>query len=160
MWLKKQRILDTLKSLASLRLYLTRLSMPFIFLVAAMPAPIQMNSILSVSDDYPTRGVGETTVTVLASHWQLLQWSDEKPVCDLYLKHDQWPDYGDVSNSCGAEVWVQWNGTPACSASGSTACKGLFLRYIDQTPRDFIETVALPEIEVTLSAVNCTLSAP
>jgi len=58
MWLKKQRILDTLKSLASLRLYLTRLSMPFIFLVAAMPAPIQMNSILSVSDDYPTRGVG------------------------------------------------------------------------------------------------------
>jgi hypothetical protein len=99
-------------------------------------------------------------VTVLASHWQLLQWSDQKPVCDLYLKHEQWPDYGDVSSSCGAEVWGIWNSTPACSnaasGTGTTACKGLFLRYIDQAPREFVETVVLPEIEVTLSALNCT----
>ena len=156
MWLKKQRILDILKNLASLRLYLTRLAMPFIFLVAAMPVPAQLNAILPVSDDYPTRGVGETTVTVMASHWQLLQWSDEKPVCDLYLKHEKWPDYSDVSASCGADVWVKWTSSPACSATGSSACQGLYLRYIDQTPRDFIETVKLPEIEVTLSAVNCT----
>ena len=156
MWLKKQRILDTLKNLASLRLYLTRLTMPFIFLLAAIPAPVPMNDAPFITDDYPTRGVAETTVTIMASHWQLLQWSDEKPVCDLYLKHEQWPDYGDVSTSCGAEVWAQWNSTPACSDTGSTACKGLFLRYIDQTPRDFVETVALPEIVVTLSDVNCT----
>lgn len=156
MWFNKQRNLDTLKNLASLRLVLTRLAMPFVFLVAAMPAPAQMNNILPVSDDYPTRGLGETTVTVMASHWQLLQWSDEKPVCDLYLKHQQWPDFTDVSTSCGAEVWTLWTNTPTCSATGSTACKGLFLRYINQELRDFTETVELPEIEVTLSPVNCT----
>jgi len=156
MWLKKQRILDILKVLASLRLYLTRLSMPFILLVAAIPAPALVKGTASVPDDYPTRGVGETTVTLLASHWQLLRWSDEKPVCDLYLKHPDWPDFKDVTNSCGVEVWMQWNSTPACSATNSNTCKGLFLRYINQAPRKFVETVTLPEIEVTLSAVNCT----
>lgn len=156
MWFKKQRILDIFKILASLRLYLTHLGMPIIFIFAAIPLPTQLNSTQPVSDDYPTRGVGESIVTAMASHWQLLQWSDEKPVCDLYLRHQQWPDYKDVTTSCGAEVWVQWNNTPACSATGSTACKGLFLRFIDQELKEFKETVVLPEIEVTLSAVNCT----
>ena len=155
MWLKKRRILETLKNLASLRLHLTRLAMPFVFLVAFIPAPVFMDETLTGSVDNPTRGEGETTVTVLASHWQLLQWSDQAPVCDLYLKHADWPDYSDVSDSCGASVWVDWTSTPTCS-TGSSDCKGLFLRYINQEPTELVETVVLPGIEVRLSAVNCT----
>jgi hypothetical protein len=39
--------------------------------------------------------------------------------------------------------------------TGSTGCQGLFLRFIDQVSREFVELVAVPEIEVKLNPVNC-----
>lgn len=67
MWLKKQRILETFKNLASLRLVLTHFSMPIVLLVAAIPAPIQINVPRPVTDDFPRRGVTETTVPLLST---------------------------------------------------------------------------------------------
>lgn len=152
MWFTRQRILDKLRNMTSLRLYLMRLSMPFIFLVGYLPASGMPAGFLADTTVLPTRQVTQT-VTVMASHWQLLQWSDGKPVCDLFLKHENWPDHNDVTASCGAGVWEKWTTTPTCPGSG---CQGLFLRYINQAPREFVETVTLPEIEVQLSSVNCT----
>jgi hypothetical protein len=153
MWFTKQRILEKLKKMTSLRLYLTRLCMPFVFMLAFLPASGGLSGSLPDTAELPTRIVSQT-VTLMASHWRLLQWSDGKPVCDLILKHDKWPDHDDVTSSCGVGVWEKWTSTPTCSTG--TCQQGLFLRYINQAPREFVETVTLPEIEVRLSPVGCT----
>ena len=159
MVLKKERMLKTLKNLAGFSLHLMRLSMPVVFMLAFLPAAMFLSEPALASETDPPRGVEETKVTALASHWQLLKWADDELVCELYLRHDRWPDYSDVVTSCGAAVWTEWSKTPTCPnttpGEATTPCKGLYLIYIDRVSREFVVQVAVPGIDVTLSPVNC-----
>jgi hypothetical protein len=158
MGLITRRILGYRRNLSRLRLVLTRLSLPMVLMIAFLPAPKFLSTNSLLSSDNPNRMV-EKTITIMTSHWQLVNWSDGESVCDLYLKHDQWPDYSDVATSCGADVWVDWYSTPACESVQSgqdyAGCKGLFLRYIDQAPKDYVEEVELPGIGFTVKSYNC-----
>lgn len=156
MLLIKGKLLKTLKDLAGFSLHSTRLSLLFVIVLALLSAAMFLTTPSLASETDPPRGVEVTTVTALAKHWQLLKWSDDKLVCELFLKHDHWPDYGDVVTSCGAAVWTEWSKTPTCTdPAAATDCKGLYLLYIDQVSMEFVEEVPMPGIDVTLSPVNC-----
>ncbi len=159
MLLIKERILKTLKNLVDFSLHLTRLSIPFVFMLAFLPTSMVLNNPALASETDPPRGVENTTVTALANHWQLLRWSNDELVCELYLRHDRWPDYSDVVSSCDAAVWAEWSSTPTCSnptpGTGSNDCKGLYLHFIDKVSWGFVEQVIVPGIDVKLSPVNC-----
>lgn len=100
----------------------------------------------------------ERRVTVTTQHWQLANWASGALVCDLFLRHEDWPSYSDVRTSCGDAIMAEWLTTPACNgaASGNTAdCEGLLLRYQGPQPVTYTETVQLPGIDVNLTPFTC-----
>jgi hypothetical protein len=127
--------------------------------VTYLPAPRLLNTAPPVDTDNPSRLV-EMNVTIMTNHWQLVDWSDTATVCDLYLKHDKWPNYADVVTSCGTDVWDEWYSSPPCSITEHgqdlEACQGLFLRFIDKVPKDYVDEVELPGIDITIKPYNCS----
>ena len=107
----------------------------------------------------PTGRIVEMKMTIMASHWQLAKWNDGSLVCDLHLKHEDWPTPNDIWDACGYPVLEEWVSTPACTEAvigrSTKACNGLFLKYIGKTPITIIEIVELPEIVVQILPVNC-----
>jgi len=100
----------------------------------------------------------ERRITVVTRHWQLATWSSGELVCDLYLRHDNFPSFSDVRKSCGDSLMVQWITTPACegATSGKTAdCEGVLLRYLGKIPVTYTEVVELPGINISLIPFNC-----
>lgn len=102
--------------------------------------------------------IEEHKVTVTTQHWQLANWAGGTLACDLFLRHDEWPAYSDVRASCGDAIMAEWLTTPACNGAAfgdSSACEGLLLRYLGETPVTYMETVQLPGIDVDLNPFSC-----
>ncbi|KPL76897.1 hypothetical protein ADN00_09870 [Ornatilinea apprima] len=136
-----------------LRLLFSRLAQSFL---AFALLPVLLLEPVNPADQGDEGRLLEREVSVMGSHWQLLLWSDGSTVCDLYLKHDQWPSQGDVQYSCGNEILEQWLLTPACSAASGSACRGLLLRFVGKTPLTYTEEIALPPMQLRLEPLNCT----
>ena len=120
----------------------------------ASPAQAQKNRPLPDREER----IEERQITVDTEHWQLANWAGGSLVCDLYLRHEEWPSYGDVRESCGDAVMAEWLTTPACNGatSGNTAeCEGLLLRYLGAAPVTYTEEIQLPGIDIDLDSYNC-----
>jgi len=101
----------------------------------------------------------ERKFIIQAKHWQLAQWGDGTLVCDIYIEHDQQPTYQEVYDFCGYNLYLEWVSTPPCkeAAKGGngTSCDGLFHRYVGETTYTYKKEVALPEIKIKVTNVNC-----
>jgi hypothetical protein len=97
--------------------------------------------------------------------WWLLQWSDNKLLCHVYVDHEGWPTAEDVLTDCGGTVYSQWINTQPClgldqgqiSASG---CSGLYLYFIGSAPAEKEILVDLPPAEIFITLGNCSPTPP
>lgn len=142
-----------------IRLFLSYLNRTLLFVIFLSATLIPQNPILA-NDVQPVSRQVEIQVTIMATHWQLANWSDGYTVCNLYLKHDRWPSLSEVSKACGNDVMNAWIRTPTCQAESVNkqpkSCEGLLLKHIGQTPWVYTEQIKLPGINVELKPLNCT----
>ena len=145
------------KLFAFAKMGLSSVALSLIFILFCLPVPAaqaQKNPPKPILEGRTE----ERTVTVDTQHWQLATWAGGNLVCDLFLRHDAYPAYSDVRESCGDAIMTQWLTTPACNGatSGNTGdCEGLLLRYRGQIPVTYVEIVELPGINIDLAPYNC-----
>ena len=155
MFKKKQPVYKKVFAFAKIGL----LSVAFLLLVALVgqtTSPVQAER--NLPQPKLEGRTEEQRITVVTQHWQLANWAGGDLVCDLYLRHEDWPSYSDVRDSCGDAVMTEWLTTPACNgaAAGNTAdCEGLLLRYHGAVSVTYTETVQLPGIDINLAPYNC-----
>ena len=89
----------------------------------------------------------------------MIPWKGGDKACDLYLRHDRFPESQDIIDACGIDIFNTWITTPICSQATNhgdmTQCEGLFAKFIGSEDHEFFEQVELPVIETQVKAVNC-----
>lgn len=118
--------------------------------------------------DNPEGGTGRKATIVVAYtryEWWLLQWSDSKLVCQVYIDHEGWPTPQDILTDCGGTIYNQWLATQACASDDSdlippAGCTGLYLYYIGNAPAEKTIEVDLPPSEVYISLSGCSPIPP
>ncbi len=142
---------------------LFRVCVVFLFLLASL-AEI---GTVQAADNPPAETGRKATIvmTYTRYEWWLLQWSDNKLMCQVYIDHEGWPTAQDVLTDCGATIYNQWLKTQACAESSdgqeaSTICSGLYLFYIGSAPAQKTIEVDLPPAEVYVSLSGCTPVPP
>jgi hypothetical protein len=107
----------------------------------------------------------ELTVTYTRHEWWVVRWSDNQPVCQVYIDHEGLPTSDDILYDCGGTVYKLWEGTPACNSysedsGGTDACTGVYLFYIGNAPAEKKILIDLPPLRVNFSLVGCTPIKP
>jgi hypothetical protein len=149
----RQGILLALREFSSVRVHLTLVWRTF----CVSTTIILLASIGTKAAEDPR--IVEKNYTIRAHHWQLANWHDGFPVCDLYVEHTQKPSYEEVINFCGYSLLLEWLYTPPCTeaANGKPAkgCDGLLQRYIGKTTYSYKKEVEIPRIQTSLETLNC-----
>jgi hypothetical protein len=107
-----------------------------------------------------------TIVVAIVEHeWWLIRWSDNEPVCRVFVDHENWPTGEEIYNECGELIFIQWMNTPACTnisedGIGTEGCDGLYLHYINGEPSEKTIIVDLPTPEVWLTMIGCEPTSP
>jgi hypothetical protein len=142
-----------LRDFSSVRVFLTLVWRAFYFSAAFLM--LATNGIKAADDPR----IVEKKYTIQAHHWQLANWDDGSPVCDLFVQHTQVPSYEEVIDFCGYSLLLEWLSTPPCieATNGKPGkdCDGLLQRYIGKTTYSFKKEVEIPRIQTRVETVNC-----
>jgi hypothetical protein len=97
--------------------------------------------------------------------WWLLQWSDSKLVCQVFIDHEGWPTLPEVLTDCGGKVYTQWTNTQSCAGMDNGqqppgGCLGLYLYYVGSAPAEKQIEVDLPPSEVDITLSGCSPTPP
>jgi hypothetical protein len=80
--------------------------MVFLFLLAGVAQTGRVQAA-----DNPATEMGRKATIVMTYtryEWWLLQWTDSKLACQVYIDHEGWPTGQDVLTDCGATIYNQW----------------------------------------------------
>jgi hypothetical protein len=97
--------------------------------------------------------------------WWLLQWSDSKLVCQVFIDHEGWPTLPEVLTDCGGKVYTQWINTQSCAGMDNGqqppgGCLGLYLYSVGSAPAEKQIEVDLPPSEVDITLSGCSPTPP
>jgi hypothetical protein len=97
--------------------------------------------------------------------WWLLQWSDNKLMCHVYIDHEGLPTTDEVLTDCGGTVYSQWINTQPCLGLDqgqipASGCSGLYLYFIGSASAEKEILVDLPPAEVYITLSNCSPTPP
>ena len=57
------------------------------------------------------------TVSFVRYEWWLLRWGSSDVICQVFVEHEDWPDYSEVKHYCGEKVARDWHETDPCQFS-------------------------------------------
>jgi hypothetical protein len=142
---------------------LFRAWMVFLFLIIGL----METGIVHAADNPPAETGRKATIVVTYTRyeWWLLQWTDSKLICQVFIDHEGWPTAQDVLIDCGATVFNQWLKTQPCVNSGEgqeppVGCTGLYLFYVGSAPAEKTIEVDLPPAEVYVTLSGCSPIPP
>ncbi|PWB54950.1 MAG: hypothetical protein C3F13_05720 [Anaerolineales bacterium] len=142
---------------------LFRVYIVFLFLLAG----VAQTGTVQAADNPATETGRKATIvmTYTRYEWWLLQWTDSKLVCQVYIDHEGWPTGQDVLTDCGAIIYNQWLKTQPCVVSSDgqqppAGCTGLYLFYVGNAPAEKSIEVDLPPAEVYVSLSGCSPVPP
>ena len=107
-------------------------------------------------------GGSERFVTIAVSYtaheWWLVNWDDDKLVCDLYVDHSDVPTANEIYEGCGEAVYRVWAGSSPCEKAGSKqsdTCSGVYLYEAATELSNKEIVVELPTPRIWLDLVGC-----
>lgn len=142
---------------------LFRLGVVCLFLVVNLWGTGVVHAADTASGDTVRRAT--IVITYTRYEWWLLQWSDNKLLCQVYVDHEGWPTADDVLTDCGGTIYNQWIRTQACTGLDGgqfspTVCIGLYLYFIGSAPAEKTIEVDLPPSQVYVTLSGCTPTPP
>jgi hypothetical protein len=119
------------------------------------------------ADDVAEQKARQATIVISYTRyeWWLLQWSDNKLLCQVYVDHEGWPTTDDVLTDCGGTIYNQWVNTQPCEGLGQghmpvSGCVGLYLYFIGSAPAEKEILVDLPPAQLSINLSNCLPTPP
>ncbi len=110
----------------------------------------------SFAADAPPTRKAEILIAYTEYTWWLMRWADNQLLCQLIIDHEGWPGAEDVANGCETAVYQEWQSTPPCAQENTSACEGVYLYLLNQSPAEKTVVVDLPPSQVWISLTGCT----
>jgi hypothetical protein len=119
---------------------------------------------LDGEDDEPGRQA-TIVLSVMRYEWWLIRWSDNFPLCQVFVDHGGLPTGDEIYTACGEDIFNIWAGTPPCEGlqadgSNSESCIGLYLHMISSEAAEKKIKVDLPSAVVWVNISGCTPMPP
>lgn len=100
----------------------------------------------------------------IGHQWWLLTWIGNELACEFTVDHESLPSNAEILELCGYEIYGEWFAYPVCPPAQSggdvSSCEGLYLHYMGSQNAEREVVVKLPQPEVWISLVGCSLVAP
>lgn len=107
-----------------------------------------------------TKRQTEILVAFTQYEWWLMNWSENRPVCRVYVDHPDIPTPAEVETYCGSTLANAWVNTPTCDISNTgntqdSQCQGYYLHFIGSERAERVIHVTLPKPRVWITLNNC-----
>ncbi len=104
----------------------------------------------------------QRVTTILVSYteyeWWLINWADNKILCQLFIDHEGLPTIDDVADDCGSELARYWQITPPCKVS--LGCTGLYVHLVSSQAKQREVIIELPPATVWVNLEGCNPVPP
>jgi len=92
--------------------------------------------------------------------WWMIDWADNRVLCQVFIDHEGLPTLDDVATDCGANLANVWFNTRPCRTGVTGECSGVYLFLFTSVPKEREITVELPVPVVWASLEGCSPTPP
>ncbi len=120
-------------------------------------------SAYSLRSDIPERKA-QITISYTTYEWWLLSWESPNIICQVFVEHENWPEYEEVELFCGQKIAKDWRETSPCIYSEDITepaeCPGLYIHLAGAQPGERQIEIDLLPPEVLVDIADCDLQPP
>lgn len=122
-----------------------------------------INSVWAQSGEDDPDGPKRTTqlnIDINLYTWWLSRWDNNNVACEIVVEHEELPTPTEIYNSCGPDIYEDWQDTPFCNESDVTKCSGVYFHFAGTDRAQKTIEVELPPSEVWVSLEGCSPMPP
>lgn len=142
-----------------------RIVLPILLLIPMFLQPNETSGAILQSEDDSAERQSTIVLSVIKHEWWLIQWSDDSPLCQVFIDHEGLPTGDEIYTACGKDIYQIWASTPPCESlqldgSNTRECSGLYLHMISSEPAEKKISVDLPPAVVWVDLSGCIPKRP